>query len=106
MEHCMPHDEHRDDGEAPRQGHELTGGRDTRDAVGLLNSYWTNQLSPEQEHVLLQSAVADQEVFDLLMEAEAIRDALSSAEQHHRVVTALRLWNAVNQNADIKRMLP
>jgi tetratricopeptide (TPR) repeat protein len=68
--------------------------------VGLLNGYIANQLTPEEEKILLESATADQEVFNLLMETEAIRDALSSQEQLNRVATALRLWDLPSEDPD------
>lgn len=73
--------------------------------AGLLNSYFTNQLTPEEERVLLASAAADQEMFNLLMEAEALRDALSSQEQRNRLKTALQLWDDPDSKSDEKRQL-
>jgi hypothetical protein len=76
------------------------------EAASLLNAYYSNTLTPDEERVLFQSAASDQRVFDLLMEAEVIRDALSSPEQRGRVVNALRVWNAVQENDDTRKQLP
>src|SRR5690348_12787759 len=60
---------------------------------GLFNGYFSGRLTPEEESNLFNAAAEDQETFNLLMEAEAVRDALSSDEQRNRLKTALQLWD-------------
>jgi hypothetical protein len=63
------------------------------DAAALLNGYIAGRLTPEEERTLFESASTEQELFDLLMEAEAVRDALSSPEQQNRIKIALESWD-------------
>src|SRR6266496_6466876 len=55
----------------------------------LLPRYCSGQLTPDEERSLLLSAAADQDIFDQLMEAEVLRDALNSPELRNYLRGAL-----------------
>jgi hypothetical protein len=61
--------------------------------LGLLGGYYAGRLTPEEEQTLFDAAAEDQTLFNLLMEAEAIRDALTSHEQINRIRGALARAN-------------
>src|ERR1044072_3435691 len=63
------------------------------DPYGLLSGYSTGRLTPKEEHCLFAAAAEDQDLFSLLMEAEAIRDALDSPEQRSRIKRAVLVWH-------------
>jgi hypothetical protein len=65
----------------------------TDDPADLLPDYLTRILLAEEERTLFAAAAANQDFFNQLMEAEALRDALSSPEQRNRLKTALQAWH-------------
>src|SRR5262245_44023062 len=63
-------------------------------ATGLLLRYCSEQLTLDEERDLFLLASADQDAFNQLMEAEALRDALSSEENRNRLRNILEAGNA------------
>src|SRR5262245_36810722 len=62
------------------------------DAEALLLGYSAGELNPQEERTLFEAAAHDQDLFDQLMEAEAVRHALSFPEERHRAAAVLRAW--------------
>lgn len=60
------------------------------DITTLLLGFCIGKLSPEQERALLRRAANDQDIFNRLMEIDALRDALSSPSQRQRLLSALQ----------------
>ncbi len=58
----------------------------------LLLGYCAGELSAGEERALMEAAAGEQDLFDQLMEAEAIRDALSHPEERQRVGAVLKAW--------------
>ena len=65
---------------------------DDFDADALLLGHTAGELTAEQEQTLCEAAAADQELFDQLMEADALRAALAVPEQRHRAAAVLGAW--------------
>lgn len=70
------------------------------DAEALLLGYSAGDLNPEEERVLLEAAAQDQRLFDQVMEAEAVRHALSFPEERSRAAAVLRAWEQRTARAD------
>jgi hypothetical protein len=62
------------------------------DADALLLGHTAGELTAEQEQALFESAAADQDLFDQLMEADALRAALAVPEQRRRAAAVLSAW--------------
>jgi hypothetical protein len=62
------------------------------DLDALLLAYSTGELSPGEEQALFEAAAADQDLFDLLMDSEALRHALSVPEERRRASAVLQAW--------------
>lgn len=62
------------------------------DPEALLLGYSTGELTAAEESVLFEAAAADQKLFDRLMEAEAVRQALSIPEERRRAGEVLDAW--------------
>jgi hypothetical protein len=62
------------------------------DAEALLLGYSAGELTASEERALFEAAAHDQDLFDQLMEAEAVRHALSFPEERHRAGAVLRAW--------------
>src|SRR5690349_10864619 len=62
------------------------------DAEALLLGYSAGELTAPQERVLFEAAAHDQDLFDQLMEAEAVRHALTFPEERDRAGAVLRAW--------------
>src|SRR5580704_3520706 len=58
----------------------------------LLLAYSAGELTAAEARVLFEAAAADQDLFDQLMEAEAVRHALSSPEERQRAGAVLQTW--------------
>ncbi len=62
------------------------------DAEALLLGYSSGELTATEERTLFEAAARDQDLFDQLMEAEAVRHALSFPEERRRAAAVLRAW--------------
>ncbi len=62
------------------------------DADALLLGYSAGELTPEEERILFEAAAESQDLFDQLMEAEAVRHGLSIPEERSRAAAVLRAW--------------
>jgi hypothetical protein len=62
------------------------------DPASLLLGYTAGELSPAEERRLLEAAAADQDLFDHLVEADAVRHALSDPEERLRAGAVLKAW--------------
>jgi hypothetical protein len=69
------------------------------DAEALLLGYSAGELTAEEERALFEAAADDQGLFDQLMEAEAVRHALSFPEQRQRAADVLRAWESQSPRA-------
>jgi hypothetical protein len=65
---------------------------DRFDPDALLLGYSAGELTAEERGALFQAAAANQELFDQLMDAEAMRHALSFPEQRKRAREVLNAW--------------
>ncbi len=59
----------------------------------LLLGHTAGELTAEQQRTLYQAAAADQGLFDQLMEADAIREALADPEERRRASHVLSAWD-------------
>jgi len=62
------------------------------DSDALLLGYSAGELTAAEERMLFEAAVADQELFDLLMDADALRHALGVPEERQRARAVLAAW--------------
>lgn len=62
------------------------------DAEAMLLGYCTGELTAAEERMLMEAAARDQSLFDQVMEAEAVRHALSFPEERRRASAVLRAW--------------
>jgi hypothetical protein len=62
------------------------------DSDALLLGHATGELSAVQESALLEAAADDQDLFDQLMDADAMRSALADPQVRGRVSAVLRAW--------------
>lgn len=62
------------------------------DPDALLLAYSSGDLSAAEESALFEAAATDQDLFDLLMDADALRDALSVPEERRRARAVLEAW--------------
>ena len=62
------------------------------DAAALLLGHTAGELTPEQEQWLFEAAASDQELFDQLMEADALRAMLAVPDQRRRAAAVLSAW--------------
>ncbi len=65
---------------------------DRFDADALLLGYSAGELNPEEQRALFEAAAADQDLFDLLMNADSLRQALAVPEQRERARAVLHAW--------------
>jgi hypothetical protein len=65
---------------------------DRFDPDALLLGYSAGELTAEERRALFQAAAVDQDLFDQLMDAEAMRHALSFPEQRKRAGEVLNAW--------------
>jgi hypothetical protein len=65
---------------------------DIRDTDALLLGHTAGELTDRQEQALFEAAAADQDVFDDVMEADALRAALAVPEQRRRAADVLLAW--------------
>ncbi|HLY18263.1 MAG TPA: hypothetical protein VKR61_13615 [Bryobacteraceae bacterium] len=77
---------------------------DEWDPEALLLDYSAGKISPAQERVLFAAAAADQDLFDQLMEAEALRNALNFPGERQRASAVLQAWDL--RNASIPPPIP
>ena len=56
------------------------------------SSYSSGRLSAEEERELFEAASANQELFNELMEAEALRSAFSTPAERERAIAILQTW--------------
>src|ERR1700722_3860178 len=61
-------------------------------ADALLLGYSAGELTAEEQAALFQAAAVDQDLFDQLMDAEGIRNALTFSEQRQRAAEVVRAW--------------
>jgi hypothetical protein len=61
-------------------------------AEALLLGYSAGELTADEERVLLEAAAHNQDLFDQLMEAEAVRHSLSFPDERQRAGAVLRAW--------------
>lgn len=64
------------------------------DKDSLLLGYSSGELAREERRLLLELAAHDQELFDQLMEAESIRQALAVPEERERAAAVLKAWGS------------
>ncbi len=62
------------------------------DPDALLLGHTAGELPAEQKKSLYQAAAADQDLFDQLMESDAIRDALATPDERRRMAAVLNAW--------------
>jgi len=62
------------------------------DPDALLLGYSTGELTAAEEHTLFEGAASNQELFDLLMDADTLRHALSVPEERQRARAVLAAW--------------
>lgn len=70
------------------------------DAEALLLGYSAGELSAEEELALLEAAAHDQDLFDQLMEAEAMPHALSFPDERQRAGAVLQTWEQRSSGAE------
>src|SRR6185369_11835412 len=70
------------------------------DAEALLLGYSAGELTAPEERALFEAAAQDQDLFDQLMEAEAVRHALSFPEERHRAGAVLQAWEQQGPSAE------
>ncbi|HKE25659.1 MAG TPA: hypothetical protein VKB88_25045 [Bryobacteraceae bacterium] len=66
---------------------------DDVDRDALLLGHTAGELTAEQEKTLLEAAAADQDLFDQVMEADALREALAVPEERRRAAAVLNSWD-------------
>jgi len=76
------------------------------DHESLLLGYTIGELSAEEERALLHAAALDQSLFDQLMEAEAVRHALSFPGERQRAAAVLQSWEQQDAPAQERPLLP
>ena len=62
------------------------------DPDALLLGYSAGELTAAEEHTLFEGAASNQELFDLLMDADTLRHALSVPEERQRARAVLAAW--------------
>ena len=62
------------------------------DAEALLLGHTAGELTADQKQALFAAAATDQELFDQLMEADAVRATLAVPEQRRRAAAVLEAW--------------
>jgi len=62
------------------------------DRDALLLGHAAGELSAAHERALLEAAAEDQDLFDQLMDADAIRSALADPQERGRASAVLRAW--------------
>lgn len=62
------------------------------DPDALLLGYSAGELNAQEERALFEAAASDQELFDLLMDADSLRHALSVPEERQRARAVLEAW--------------
>jgi hypothetical protein len=80
-------------------------------AEALLLGYSVGELTADEERTLFEAAAHNQDLFDQLMEAEAVRHALGFPEERQRAGAVLRAWEQPGPPAgqltpSIPRVLP
>jgi hypothetical protein len=75
------------------------------DADAALLAYSAGELAAEDREALFAAAAADQELFDQLMDAEAMRHALTFPEERRRAGEVLRAWD-LNRAGDAEFPAP
>jgi hypothetical protein len=70
------------------------------DLDALLLGYSAGELTNGDLRVLLEAAATDQDVFDALIEADALRDALTAPEQRRRAAAVLSAWEQHDHDAE------
>ncbi|HTS29053.1 MAG TPA: hypothetical protein VMH81_24445 [Bryobacteraceae bacterium] len=63
------------------------------DGDALLLGYASGELTAEDERRLFEAAAHDQDLFDQLMEAEAVRHGLSFPDERQRAAAVLEAWD-------------
>jgi hypothetical protein len=76
------------------------------DAEALLLGYSAGELTAAEERTLFEAAAHDQDLFDQLMEAEAVRHALSFPEERERAGAVMRAWEQQSPRAEGMEPLP
>ena len=76
------------------------------DAEAMLLGYSAGELTAQEERRLFEAAAQDQDLFDQLMEAEAVRHALSFPEERQRAAAVLRAWEQTNPRGGDAEALP
>src|SRR5580658_10363943 len=64
------------------------------DPDAALLAYSAGELTTEEREALFQAAAVDQDLFDQLMDAEAMRHALTFPEERRRAGEVLKTWQA------------
>jgi hypothetical protein len=70
------------------------------DPDALLLGYSAGELTMEERGALFQAAAVNQDLFDQLMDAEAMRHALTFAEQRQRASEVLKAWELERADAE------
>lgn len=73
---------------------------DQFDKDALLLGHTAGELTPQQQQTLLEAAAADQDLFDQLMDADGLREALAIPEQRLRAAAVLNAWE-LHQPAEV-----
>jgi hypothetical protein len=73
---------------------------DDFDRDALLLGHTAGELTQEQKRALFEAAAADQDTFDQLMEADAMRAALADPEQRRRAAAVLGSWDQHQTTAE------
>jgi len=62
------------------------------DRDALLLGHTAGELTPDQRRALFERAAADQDLFDELMDADALREALADPAERRRAAAVLNAW--------------
>ena len=66
--------------------------REPFDSEALLLAYSAGELTPDEQCALFEAAAHDQDLFDHLMEADALRESLELPEERARALAVLHAW--------------
>jgi hypothetical protein len=72
------------------------------DAAALLLAYTAGELTAEQKQALFEAAAADQDLFDQLVEAEALRATLAVPEERRRAAAVLGAWEQQDHTSELQ----
>ena len=76
------------------------------DADALLLGYCAGELTQEEQDSLFRAAAANQDLFDQLMDAEAVRHALTFPEERRRAAEVVNAWEQEQPGKEEVAMAP